>query len=171
MIDKLPRYALIFVLLMLSQVLVFNHVHIAGFLNAFPYVLFILLLPSDINRALLLLIAFTMGISVDIFSDSGGIHAAACVPIAYMRNVMLGSTTSLESKNDSFEPNLHYFGLRPYLTYAGVLLFVHHSIVFFLEVFEFSHFFTTLFKIIGSTAFSLLFIVLIQYIFFKKKEK
>jgi hypothetical protein len=171
MIEKLPRYVLIFVLLLASQVLVFNRLHISGFFNAYPYVLFLLLLPSDVNRALLLLIAFTMGITVDIFSDAGGIHAAACVPIAYLRHVMLRSTTSLESKNDSFEPNIHYFGLRSYLVYAGVLVFVHHTIVSFLEVFEFSHVFRTFLKAIGSTLFTLLFMVLIQYIFFKKKEK
>ena len=106
MIEKLPRYVLIFVLLIVAQVLVFNRVHISGFLNAYPYVLFLLILPSDTNRALLLLLAFVGGITVDIFSDSGGVHAAACLPLAYMRHFMLSTTTSLESKNDSFEPNL-----------------------------------------------------------------
>ncbi len=171
MIEKLPRYVLIFVLLIVAQVLVFNHVYVSGFLNAYPYVLFLLILPSDTNRALLLLVAFVGGITVDIFSDSGGVHAAACVPLAYMRHFMLSTTTSLESKNDSFEPNLYYFDFRRYLTYAGVLIFVHHSIVCFMEVFEFSHILSTLLKIVGSTIFTLTFVVLIQYIFFKKKEK
>ncbi|MFZ9847700.1 MAG: hypothetical protein ACO3EE_06055 [Flavobacteriales bacterium] len=171
MIEKLPRYVLIFVLLILAQVLVFNRVNVSGFLNTFPYVLFLLILPSDTNRALLLVVAFIGGISVDIFSDSGGVHAAACVPLAYMRHFMLSTTTSLESKNDSFEPNIYYFDFRRYLTYAGVLILVHHSIVFFIEVFEFSHLFSTILKIIGSTLLTLTFVVLIQYIFLKKKEQ
>ena len=172
MINQLPRYVILFVLLLVAQVLVFNNIYISGYLGVYPYILFLLILPSDINRALLLVLAFILGISVDLFSDSPGIHASACIPIAYMRNLILRTSTSLESKNDSFEPNMHYFGgWRPYLSYAAVLVLVHHSILLFLEVFEFSHLLSTFIKIVGSSAATLIFIILIQYIFFKKVDK
>jgi len=172
MIDKLPRYIILFVLLLVAQILVFNHIYVSGYLSVYPYILFLLLLPSDINRSLLLVLAFVLGISVDLFSDSMGIHAAACVPVAYMRSLILRTSTSLESKNDSFEPNVHYFGgWRRYVLYAGVLILVHHSILLFLEAFSFNHFFSTLLKIMGSSILSFIFIVLIQYIFFKREEK
>ncbi len=171
MIEQLPRYALIFFLLVVSQVLVFNNIYVGNFLNVFPYVLFIFILPSNANRALQLVLAFLIGITIDLFSDSGGIHAAACVPVAYIRSFILRTTASGESTNDTFVPDVYYFGLRRYLTYAGILMVLHHSILFFLEAFELGHFFSTILKIAGSTLMTLTFIVLIQYIFIKNKEK
>ena len=170
MIAHLPRYLLIAFLLLFCQVMVFNNIHFANIVSTYPYVLFILLLPSNTNNALALVIAFVLGITVDFFSDSGGMHAAACVPIAYIRPFIL-RTVGTESKKDSYTPTIKHLGFNRYLTYATIMVLLHHTILFMLEAFEFSLFFLTLLKIVISAFLSILFIVLIQYIFIKDTGK
>lgn len=170
MIEHLPRYIITALLLIFCQVLVFNHIHFANFISTYPYILFILLLPSNTNNALSLGLAFVLGITIDFFSDSGGIHAAACVPIAYIRPFIL-RTVGTESKKDSYTPTIKDLGFNRYLTYAGIIVLMHHTILFYLEAFEFSLFFSTLFKTLGSTVLTLIFVVIIQYIFIKDPGK
>lgn len=170
MLEHLPRYIVTAFLLILCQVMVFNHIHFANTISTYPYILFILLLPSNTNNALALVIAFVLGIIIDFYSDSGGIHAAACVPIAYIRPFVL-RTVGTESKKDNYTPTIKDLGFNRYLTYAGIIVLIHHTILFYLEAFEFSLFFTTLLTTIGSSVLTLLFIVIIQYIFIKEPGK
>ncbi|MFZ4059415.1 MAG: rod shape-determining protein MreD, partial [Ferruginibacter sp.] len=67
-----------FFLLILLQVLVFNNMHLNGYINPYVYVLFILLLPFETPQWLLLISAFLLGFGVDLFSDTMGMHTAAC---------------------------------------------------------------------------------------------
>ncbi|WNH09042.1 hypothetical protein [Thalassobellus suaedae] len=74
-----------FFVLILIQVLICNHVNFLGYINPYIYVLFIVLYPTKNNRILFILLSFLLGLSIDLFSDSGGIHAAASVLIAYAK--------------------------------------------------------------------------------------
>src|SRR5210317_1030582 len=78
-----------FIALVLIQALVLNHINFLSYINPYVYILFIILFPIKNNRLLFIFIAFLLGLTVDLFSDSGGIHAAACVTIAYIRPVVL----------------------------------------------------------------------------------
>ena len=64
--------------LIVAQVLIFNHINFTGTINPYPYILFVLLYPVNNNRTLFIFLSFLLGLTVDMFSDSGGIHAAAC---------------------------------------------------------------------------------------------
>ncbi|HNQ38403.1 MAG TPA: rod shape-determining protein MreD, partial [Prolixibacteraceae bacterium] len=68
------RYPVMFVVLVLLQVLLFNQIHLGGFLNPFMYVLFILLLPLSMPRYAVLLLSFFLGMTIDWFSNSPGLH-------------------------------------------------------------------------------------------------
>ncbi|MFM7022604.1 MAG: rod shape-determining protein MreD [Flavobacteriales bacterium] len=170
MLEHLPRYIITAVLLIFCQVMVFNYIHFANVISTFPYILFLLLLPKNTNNALALIIAFTLGIILDFFSDSGGIHAAACVPLTYIRPFIL-RTVGTESKKDNYNPTIKDLGFNRYLPYAGIMVLIHHSILFYLEAFEFSLFFSTFVKMLGSSVLTLIFIVIIQYIFIKEPGK
>ena len=74
-----------FILLILAQVAIFNKINFLGFINPYPYILFIILYPVNGNKNGLLLASFLLGITMDMFSNSGGVHAAACVILAYLR--------------------------------------------------------------------------------------
>src|SRR5690554_7392059 len=66
-----------FVVLVFFQVTVFNNIHFWGFITPYPYILFILLYPLNINRNLFLILSFALGLILDIFNNSGGIHTTA----------------------------------------------------------------------------------------------
>src|SRR5690554_7562597 len=68
-----------FVVLVFFQVTVFNNIHFWGFITPYPYILFILLYPLNINRNLFLILSFALGLILDIFNNSGGIHTTACI--------------------------------------------------------------------------------------------
>ena len=85
MIIEILKIIFRFIILIAVQVLVLNHVEISGYINPFLYVLFILMLPIRIPRLFLLVIAFATGLCVDLFSNTAGMHAAACVLMAYFR--------------------------------------------------------------------------------------
>ncbi len=170
MLEHLPRYIITAFLLIFCQVMIFNQIHFSNVISTYPYILFLLLLPSNTNNALALVLAFSLGIILDFFSDSGGMHAAACVPIAYIRPFIL-RTVGTESKKDSYTPTIKDLGFNRYLTYAAIIVLIHHTILFYMEAFEFSLFFTTLLKTIGSSVLTLIFIVIIQYLFIKEPGK
>src|SRR4051794_27603630 len=86
---KIFQYMLQFVLLVLLQVMVLNHIQLNGYINPYIYTYFILLLPVGISDALLLVVAFLLGFCIDLFSSTGGMHAAATVFLAFCRPAIL----------------------------------------------------------------------------------
>ena len=81
-----------FIALMFVQIYLFNHVNFLGYINPYPYVLFLLVFPFTANRSLYIFIAFLTGLTMDMFGNSGGVHAAACLVLAYVRPVVLRFT-------------------------------------------------------------------------------
>ena len=74
-----------FILLLAAQIIIFNKFNLFGFINPYPYILFIILYPVNTNKNNLLIASFLLGITMDLFCNSGGVHAAACVVLAYIR--------------------------------------------------------------------------------------
>ena len=123
-----------FIVLILVQAIVLNNINFLGYINPYLYILFILLYPAKNNRMLFIFISFLLGLGVDLFSDSGGVHAAACVTIAYMRPVVLKFAFGTSYDYQTIKFSLTEFGQR--LTYFSILIIVHHIILFSLEIFN-----------------------------------
>ncbi len=153
-----------FILLILFQVLIFNHIDFLGYINPYIYIIFILLFPLNANRSLFLFISFLLGLFLDIFSDSGGVHAAACVTIAFIRPLVLRSTFGVSYEFQTIKLSSVSFIQR--LVYVLVMVLVHHIILFSLEIFNLSHilFFakTTLFSSLFTILLSMLILVLFR---------
>lgn len=160
-----------FVLLILLQVLILNNVQLHQLINPFIYILFILLLPIGASRWLVLVTSFLLGLTVDVFSDSGGIHAAACVLIAYIRPFVLSIISPHGGYDANDAPGLGQMGLTWFSIYSIILTFVWNLSYFFLEVFSFDGFLRTILKVLLSTLISLLLIFIHQYLFYKKQFK
>jgi rod shape-determining protein MreD len=154
--------------LVLFQVLVLNNIQFSGFVNPFMYILFILLLPFETPRWLLLLSGFLLGLSVDIFSNTLGLHASASVFMAFMRPYVLRIISPRDGYESGTFPRVFYYGLTWFLKYAVILVVMHHLFLFYFEVFRLSEFFRTLLRVILSTSFSTIIIVLSQYIIYRK---
>ncbi len=168
MINLIARNAGRFIILILFQVLVLNNIQFSGFVNPFMYVLFILLLPFETPRWVLLVSGFLLGLSVDIFSNTLGLHASATLFIAFLRPYVLRVMAPRDGYETGTYPRVFYYGIAWFINYTIVLVFAHHLFLFYLEVFRFSEFFRTLLRVILSSSFSILIIVLSQYIVFRK---
>ncbi|PKA82500.1 rod shape-determining protein MreD [Ulvibacter sp. MAR_2010_11] len=156
-----------FITLVLLQVLILNHINFLGYINPYVYVLFILIFPINGNKGLLIFLSFLLGITVDIFGDSGGVHAAACVFIAYIRPLILKFSFGV-----SYEYNMVKLNKVPpteRLVYIIAIVMIHHFILFSLEIFSFSH----ILLILKSTLFSGIFstvLILCALLLFSRKS-
>ena len=123
-----------FVILLLLQVVICNNINFFGYINPYIYIIFIFLYPVKEDRLILLLVSFMLGMFVDMFSDSGGVHAAASVCLAYARPVLLKSSFGMLYEHQSIKfTNTEIGSLISYITFGTVL---HHLILFSLEIFN-----------------------------------
>lgn len=171
MIIEILKIIFRFIVLIAVQVLVLNHVEISGYINPFLYVLFIIMLPVRIPRLLLLIIAFATGLCVDLFTNTAGMHAAACVIMAFLRPGWLKIIAPRDGYDVEAVPSVKRFGFQWFIIYSSVMVLVHHVALFYIEVFRFSEFFTTLIRALLSTAVTLLLIIITQYLFTKSEER
>lgn len=160
-----------FVILILIQGLVLNQVTLlGGQMLPFLYVLAILMLPIETPVWLVLLISFLTGASIDMFTNTLGMHISASLLLAILRKPVLSLLSPREGYEMGTRPRIDSLGISWFLSYAGLLILAHHSWLFYLELFRFSQFFSTLFRVILSSTFTLLLCVLVQYLFYFKKR-
>jgi rod shape-determining protein MreD len=163
MINSIIRYTIIFFILILLQVLLFNNIQFSGYINPYVYIMLILLLPVEIPTWFLLIISFFTGLIIDFFTATPGMHASATVLSGFMRPYIL----RLISPRDGYEPgaipSMEMYGFRWFLIYTIIIVLVHHFALFYLEVFRFADFFRTLFRVFLSSVFSVTFILLAEY--------
>ena len=168
MIRFISRNIVRFILLVLLQVFIFNNIQLGGFINPYFYILFILLLPFETPRLILIISGFIIGITVDAFANTMGIHASATVFMAFVRPYAL----NLFAPRDDYDPNtlprIRYYGLNWFLKYTAFLVLAHHLFLFYIEVFTFSDFFNTLWRCLLSCLLSIVLIILSQYLIYKK---
>ncbi|WP_194766811.1 rod shape-determining protein MreD [Tamlana sp. I1] len=155
-----------FISLIILQVLVLNHINFLGFINPYIYIIFIALYPIKNNRITLILLSFFLGLIIDMFQDTGGIHAGACVFIAYARPLFLKFSFGTMYEHQIIKFNTVEFGSK--LTYFTLLTVTHHFILFLLEVFNVSKIIFILEKTLYSSIFTILLSVLITIIFSRK---
>jgi len=150
-----------FFLLVLFQVLVLNNIQFLGYINPYVYILFILALPVRTPRWFSLLLAFGLGLTLDMFSNTGGMHAFATVMVAFLRDGTIKLFTAIDEGNNP-TPSFHSFGVSAYVKYVVMLVFVHHTTLFIMESFSLMHFWLMLAKILLSTFVTVLLILGIQ---------
>ena len=164
----LARNILRFVVVILFQVLVMDNVMINGYMIPYIYLLFILLLPFETPRWVQLLSGFALGLAMDLFTGTPGMHTAATVLVAFVRPYLLGLLASRDGYEPETFPRIHYYGLLWFLKYTVLIVLIHHLALFYLEVFQLKFFFSTLLRVILSTILSTSTIVLSQYFVFRK---
>ncbi|MFT4666784.1 MAG: hypothetical protein ACI8YQ_002898 [Polaribacter sp.] len=158
-----------FVVLILLQVLVLQRINLGGeYANLFHiiiYPLFIILLPFRIPHALLVLLGFMAGISVDLFYDSLGIHASAAVFIAFIRPTVLSLLAPAKGYNMNFSPTKARFGVAWFLPYAATMMVLYLFFYFSVEVFTYYYIGQIMLRTICSFFLSMLFITVVQFLF------
>jgi len=157
-----------FVLLIAAQVVIFNNIDLFGFINPFPYILFILLYPVNSNRAGLLVASFFLGLTIDMFENSGGVHAAACLILANLRPTFFKFAFGLSYEYQTIKINDKLSPER--FTFIFISIITHHLVLYLLEFFKFSFILDALWRTILSTIFTLLSSIIIIYLFKPSKK-
>jgi rod shape-determining protein MreD len=163
MIGTIVANILRFVLLVLLQVLVLDHIDLAnGWAVPYLYVLFLLMLPLELpDWAGLLIGAFT-GFVMDVFSSTPGMHMSACTVLMFARIHLLKLISPREGYEFGTRPNIPDMGVAWFLTYAGLLVVAHHLWLFLIELHSFRALGATFLRALVSAAFTLLLCVLAQ---------
>lgn len=156
-----------FVVVVLVQVLICNHIDFLGYINPLVYIYFILLFPLNTNRSLFLVIAFALGLTIDMFSDTGGAHAAATLIIAYIRPFVLRFAFGVSYEHQSVKIENTAFGQR--MVYIIILTLIHHFFVFLLEFFNISNILLVLRNTLFFGIFTIL-IITLSITFFSRKN-
>jgi rod shape-determining protein MreD len=163
MINKILRFILFFVLLLLLQVLLFDNIQFSGYVNPYIYLMFILLLPVEIPSWLLLLLSFLTGTIMDSFSGSPGMHSFATVLAGFVRPAILRVISPRDGYEPGSNPSMQVYGFRWFLIYTVLIVLIHHTALFYIEVFRFADFFRTLLRVLLSSLFSIIFILLLEF--------
>jgi hypothetical protein len=155
----------------LVQGLVVNNIEINTYLNPMIYPVMIMMLPFELNILLTMLISLILGVSVDAISNTFGLHTSAALVIGYLRPSILKIIEPRDGYDTNLTPSIHDMGKLWFLSYATILLSIHHIWFFTIEVLRIDQFFFILLKTIFSVLFSLLIIILFQFIFYKSTKK
>ena len=151
-----------FILLLAVQIIIFNNMNFLGYIILFPYILFIILYPVNGNKSGLVVASFILGLIMDMFSNSGGIHATACLVLAYFRPAIFKFAFGLSYEyqtvklNDVLTPERFSFIL--------LSVVIHHFTLFILEAFQFSFIFDILIRTLLSTIFTIIICIIIIYL-------
>jgi rod shape-determining protein MreD len=155
-------------LLLAAQIIIFNNIDLFGYINPFPYILFIILFPVNGNKQLLIVTSFILGITMDLFCNSGGVHAAACLILAYARPYIFKFAFGLSYEYQTIKINDVLTPER--FTFLLVSVVIHHFTLFILEVFQLSSLWDILLRTIVGTLFTLLICIILIYIFKPSKR-
>lgn len=151
-----------FILLLALQIIIFNNMTFLGFIMPLPYILFILLYPVNGNKSILLVASFLLGITMDLFSNSGGIHATSCLILAYFRPSIFKFSFGISYEYQTIKLNETLTPERfSFLLFSVVL---HHFTLFILEAFQISFFWDILIRTLLSTVFTVISCIIIIYL-------
>jgi rod shape-determining protein MreD len=152
-----------FVLLIFFQIILFNKINFFGFLNPFPYILFIILYPVKNNKNFLIIFSFLLGLIIDMFLDSGGIHALASLVLAYLRPNIFKFTFGISYQYNTIKINDNFTSDR--ISFLILCIFLHHFVLYILQLFKVGNFFSLSLELILGTIFTFILSILIIHIF------
>lgn len=160
-----------FIVLIATQVFLLKNIGYYNLSIPYLYILFILLLPFEIPNFLLFILAFFTGLTIDVFYDTLGLNAAACTVLAFVRIVFINLTVQRDGFDNEPDPSLGLMGFRWFIFYDVILTFFHHLILFSFENFKFSELGYILVRVISSTLFTVLLMLITEFTFFSKKTR
>ena len=159
-----------FFFLLFFQVLVLNHINLGGFINPYFYIYFILLMPFDSPRWMLLLASFLLGISIDIFTNTIGLNASACVLMAFLRPFVISIISTGPESLIGETPSLKNQGVKWFLYYSISLVVIHHAALFYLEIFRLNEFFLTFTRVLLSSALTMTLVMISEYLLYIRQK-
>ncbi len=126
----------------------------------FVYLIPILWLPGDMDSIWVILISFFIGLFVDMFYNTPGVHASACTLIGFIRKPLLRYFFPSRGVENEIHVTLARLGHQRYFVYITIIVFIHHLVLFFVEAAGLHLFLHTLLKVFSSLVFTVIVIYL-----------
>lgn len=131
---QLGRY----VLVMLLQVLLFNQLQLWGACHPYIYILCLLMMPITLPHSVDMIIGAVVGLIMDVFCNSLGIHTAACILLMFIRPYVLGGLVNDKDRLNE-QISSHAIGMEAMIKYVVILVIIHHLTVFLLGAWSWHH--------------------------------
>jgi len=151
-----------FILLLAVQIIIFDNMTFLGYIMPLPYILFIILYPVNSNKPSLLISSFLLGLTMDFFSNSGGIHATACVILAFYRPFLFKFAFGVSYEYQTIKLNESLTPER--FSFILLAVVMHHFTLFILEAFQVSFIWDILIRTLLSTIFTIISCIIIIYL-------
>lgn len=132
MVNDFVRNLLYFVLFVMIQVLILNHIHFLRLATPFLYVYFLLKLPSGTSRSRMLILSFLTGLTIDAFTNTPGMHAAACTLAGFIREPLIQFLIGKDLPEGIY-PSFRTFGYGGFFRYTLSFVLLHHVALFLIE--------------------------------------
>lgn len=161
--NELLKHFLRWLIVVALQVGIFNQIGLMSLFNPFIYPFFILMLPLATPRSLLMILAFTTGLAIDIFSNTGGLHAFASTLVAFVRPHWVKIAIPRSNYDDLSNIKLRDVEFGQFLAYTAPLLLVHHLSLYAVESLRADEFFMILGKTLTNAFLALLGILAMRY--------
>ena len=127
-----------YIVVMLLQVLLFNRLQLAGICHPYIYILCLLMMPITLPNSVEMLIGALVGLVMDVFCNSMGIHMAACVLIMLLRPYLIGRMVS-DKERLTEEISARSLGIEAMMRYTVILVVIHHLTIFLLASWTWTH--------------------------------
>ena len=165
---KSLKYFLLAIILMFVQIMILDKLYLLKLPNVYIYILIILLLPYKFNRILLLFLSFGLGLTLDMFNSTPGLHAIAATFVAFIRTPLLNSISNFEEYDNNVMLSHHKYKWTWFFKYYGIIIITHNTIILLLQYLTFINFYEILIRILISSTITFGFIF-ITYMFFVKR--
>ena len=145
---------------MLLQILVLNNIQYIGLCTPYIYIIFLMCLPVNLPRWADILIGFAVGLLMDIFCNTLGIHAFACTALCYFRYYGVRWFVDNVDRVQGTPSSESFASLPAFFKYVVLLVVTHHSCVILLEAFTLQHLWWTILQILVSSLITIAVIML-----------
>ena len=157
-----------FAALILVQVLILKNVDLGSYAYYFKiwmYPLALLMLPLRLPAGITLPVAFATGLVVDMFYDTNGLHAGACVAMMFFRPLFVNIIEPRGGYDNNPLPNRTKLGTPWFLQYVALCLAIFVVVYSLYETFLFEKINVAFIKAIFTYLVSLPVIILPVFIF------
>jgi hypothetical protein len=171
MSKPLLNYILLFIVLVLSQAVIFNNLALFGCAMPFVFIYLIISLPVTLSTNWSLTAGFVVGLLVDIFSNTYGINAMACTFLSFVRKPVFHLYVSRDEDLAGQRPTMRTMGSGTYMKYALTMILLYCIFALTIEAFTFFNFLRLLLRIVTSTLYTFIIIYAIDSLSVSRREK
>ncbi|HAC23073.1 MAG TPA: rod shape-determining protein MreD [Porphyromonadaceae bacterium] len=161
MLNNTIRNSIYFIVFVVLQVLLFNQISFFKVATPFLYIYFILKLPEGTSRSLVVFYGFLTGLSIDIFSNTPGMHAAAATFAGLVRYPLIKRLTTKDMV-ETAAPSFYSMGAGGYTRYVVFFVLLHHAALLLIESFTLFDPLYLIIRILASSALTIILLLAIE---------